>query len=63
MYIPAVRWVKAADHPISYPETGFGEMSQLNVSIGADLLEADFWPASLRVCPGHNFRFVRHSGA
>ncbi len=26
---------------VGYPETGFGEMWQLNVSIGADLREAD----------------------
>jgi hypothetical protein len=26
-----------------------------------DLLEADFWPASLKVHPGHNFRVARHS--
>jgi hypothetical protein len=32
----------------SYPETGFGEMSQLNVSIGADLPEADLNEAALR---------------
>ncbi len=23
-------------------------------------LEADFWPVSLRVCPGNNFRSARH---
>jgi len=31
---------------VGYPEViekRFGEMSQLNVSIGADLREADFW--------------------
>jgi hypothetical protein len=25
--------------------------------------EADFWPASLRVCPGHTFRFALDQGA
>ena len=29
--------------------------------IKGDLLEAGFWPVSLRVCPGHNFRLARHS--
>ena len=32
-------------------ETGLEE-------INCDLLEADFWPGSLRVCPGHNFRLA-----
>ena len=27
--------------------------------VSIDVLEADFWPASLRACPGHNFRFAR----
>jgi hypothetical protein len=34
-YTPAAGWEKAADHPISYPETGLEE-------INGDLLEADF---------------------
>jgi hypothetical protein len=29
----------------SWPETGFAEIS-------GDVLEADFWPASLNVCSG-----------
>ncbi len=27
-----------------------------------DFPEADFWPASSRVCSGHNFRLARHLG-
>ncbi|HLM81372.1 MAG TPA: hypothetical protein VK302_12180 [Terriglobales bacterium] len=38
-------------HKETIQKTGFGEMSQLNVSIGADLREEDFWPASLRARP------------
>ena len=30
-------------------------------SIPKHVLEADFWIASLRVCPGHNFRSARNS--
>ena len=30
--------------------------------INGDFPEADFWPALLRVHPGHNFRLVRDSG-
>ena len=44
---------KAADHPVvNYPETGLEE-------INGDLPEADFWPASLKFVPKHNFRLAR----
>jgi len=36
----------------SWQNHGLGE-------INGDLPEEDFWPASLRVCPGHNFLFAR----
>jgi hypothetical protein len=28
--------------------------------IKGDLLERDFWPTSLKVCSGHNFRVARY---
>ena len=34
-------------------ETGLEE-------INGDLLQADFWTASFRICSVHNFRFARH---
>jgi len=30
--------------------------------LGGDIPEADFWPASLRVNPGHYFRVARDTG-
>jgi hypothetical protein len=36
----------------SWPETGLAEIND-------DLREADFWPASLKVVPGPNFRVAR----
>jgi hypothetical protein len=51
---------------VGQPEVG-RKRSSGTVGLGPHLeesrfLEADFWPASSRVCSGHNFRLARHSG-
>ena len=47
----------------SYPEVGFGEIAPTVPfapdPFSKDVLEADFWTASLKVHPGHNFRIAR----